>query len=503
MRGELVLNEDNTHYYNSRRNPDITAAEVDAWVDQYAGTQVKELVLNVNCMRTSYASEVWEPVWSGFDPEGGEDQPLLASAGPAERNGAYQWIHMAWQLSMKGIDLYERWIARSRQLGISPWISIRMNDVHNVNDESHYLHNRLWRERPDLRRITGRFEEWTDRAFDYGHKEVRAYHFQLIREVVERYDVDGIELDWMRFGYHFRPGFESEGAVILTEFTSSVRKLLDEWEMKRGHRIKLSARVPSRPETALALGMDAAEWAQQGLIDQLVVTPFWETIETDMPIEIWKQLLRGTTVTLAAGLEVLIRAYPASKLRQMNTLETVRGAAMSFLNRGADRIYLFNYMDSQTAMADLHNYPNLLREAGHVETLRGKPRRHIVTYADTWAPGEASANILPVHCAAGRSRSIRIHIGEKPNQQAAMILIGMENGAGLLESGCRVYLNGQLCEWAGERILEKPCPEGAVFGFHIPDHAMKDGFHVIEVSTDHEVTLGWVEIAIGKLAPDA
>jgi hypothetical protein len=71
----------------------------------------------------------------------------------------------------------------------------------------------------------------------------------------------------------------------------------------------------------------------------LVITPFWATIETDMPVEIWKQLLDGTDVMLAAGLEFLIRAFSDSKLFQTNSLETVRGAAISYLARGVDRIY--------------------------------------------------------------------------------------------------------------------------------------------------------------------
>ncbi|MDF2668153.1 MAG: hypothetical protein K0R67_459 [Paenibacillus sp.] len=32
---------------------------------------------------------------------------------------------------------------------------------------------------------------------------------------------------------------------------------------------------PSRPQTARGLGMDAVEWARQGLIDMLVITPLW------------------------------------------------------------------------------------------------------------------------------------------------------------------------------------------------------------------------------------
>ncbi|WP_135553464.1 glycoside hydrolase family 10 protein [Paenibacillus cymbidii] len=487
----ISLNEDCNHYIVSRRHRELTAEEVERWVDQYADTQVEELVLNVNAMRTCYDSRVWESFWSGYDPLGGNDQPFLAGLPEEARELRRQWVHRGWQLHRDGIDLFERWIARARERGISPWISVRMNDIHCVDNELDPMHSTLWRQHPELRRAPYKFDDWADKAFDYARPEVREHHFRLIEELAERYDFDGLELDWMRFGYHFRPGFEEEGAAILTQFTADVRALLDRWEAKRGHRIKLSARVASRPQTALSLGMDAVEWAKRGLVDMLVVTPFWATIETDMPIELWKQLLRGTDVTLAAGIEVLIRAFPKSALRQMNTLETVRGAASSLLSRGADRIYLFNYMDSDTAMADLDNYNELLCGAGALETMAGKPRRHIVTYSDTWAPGEAAGFQLPAACPPGRFREFRLHVGPRP-EGPAYLYLGVLPGEEL--SG-EVRLNGVVCAAEGVAELAGPRPEGPVYRFRIPEEAVHGGYNVAELLPDRETTVIWVELA--------
>ena len=115
---------------------------------------------------------------------------------------------------------------------------MRINDVHNVNDEHSFIHSEFWRQNPLYRRVPYRFSEWTDRAFDYGRLEVREHHMKLIRELAERYDFDGLELGWMRFGSHFKPGHEGGGAEILTECTGEVRRLLDSWEQNRGHRIR-------------------------------------------------------------------------------------------------------------------------------------------------------------------------------------------------------------------------------------------------------------------------
>ncbi len=164
----IALNEDNSHFFYTRAGQPLDAALVDALIDQYAGTQVAEMMLCPNCMRTSYASQVWDPIWRGYQPGGPDDQPLLASLKPQDRVGARKWIHTAWQLAHDGIDVYERWIARCRRHGISPWLSMRMNDVHNVDDERCYIHSEFWREHPEYRRVPYRFAEWPDRAFDYG-----------------------------------------------------------------------------------------------------------------------------------------------------------------------------------------------------------------------------------------------------------------------------------------------------------------------------------------------
>ena len=494
--GGISLNEDNSHYFFTRAGKKLDAATVASFVDQYANTQVRELMFSANSMRTSFASQAWNPIWKDYDPNGADDQPLFASTPAAGRKGARGWVHTAWKLHQDGIDPYQLWIARARKHGIAPWISMRMNDVHNVDDERSYMHSDFWRQHPEYRRVSYHLERSAARSFDYGHKEVRDYHFKLVREYVERYDFDGLELDWMRFAYHFKPGNEEAGLNILTDFTAEVRSLLNFWEKKRGHKIRLGARVPSRPQTARNLGYDVVTWAQRKLIDFLVVTPFWATIETDMPIEVWKDLLRGTGVTLAAGLELLLRNHPDTKPVQMNTLETVRGAAASMLDRGADRIYLFNYMDSQTAMDDLDTYPQLLREVGKLETLSGKSRRHILTYADTWAPGEASAIPLPKDCQAGRWYGFRLPTGQIPATGNIHGLIGIEgiSPSEALQSDLRV--NGEICQLTSTTEVKRPKPESPVFKITIPRRLMNRGSNLIEISPKQNCQIVWVEIAL-------
>jgi hypothetical protein len=500
----IALNEDDSHYYFSRAGQKLDAGIVASWVDGYAKTQVRELLLNPQAMRTVYPSKVWDPIWKDYDPNGPDDQPLLKSLPPEGRKGPRGWIHTAWQLFQDGIDPYRIWIDRSRQKKISPWISMRMNDSHGTYDEQSYLHNEFWRNNPQFRRVPYRSKELTDKSLDYAHKEVREHHMKLVKELVERYDFDGLELDWMRFAFHFRPGFEREGAPILTDFMTRVRRLLDKAEQKRGHKIKLGARVPSWPQTAAGMGMDAVTWARKGLLDMLVVTPFL-FIETDMPMELWKELLTGTGVTLAAGLDRFLLEYwnPPYPLYPENSLETARGAAISLLDRGADRIYLFNYFDATPETAcdsdgAIHprNYPTLLRELGSIETMIGKPRRHVITYSDTWAPGQPRGIALPATVSKDELKEFRIHIGPKPESGKIMVALGLQADAKITKKALEVRVNGDLCGLIGPVKLPVPGPRIPAYGFEVPLSTVKRGNNLIEILPQMKITVGWVEIKI-------
>jgi len=249
----LIINEDNSHFFGSRGPEEMTLEGLHAFVDQYAGTAVTHLFLCPNSMKTSYDSAVWDAMWE------------LGSQKPPEDDFARKWLENARLLHERGLDPYAIWIARCREKGISPWLSMRMNDIHNVDDTTHYIHGSFWVDHPEYWRVPHAEKGFFERALDYGQEPVRAHHLALVRELLQRYDPDGLELDWMRFGWHFAPGKEAEGAEVLTEFMHEVRALAEEAAKRRGHPIKISARVPAHPDAARGLGMDAVRWGKEGL----------------------------------------------------------------------------------------------------------------------------------------------------------------------------------------------------------------------------------------------
>jgi uncharacterized lipoprotein YddW (UPF0748 family) len=483
----LVLNEDDSHFFGSRSAEQMTIEGLHAFVDQYANTAVSRLFLCPNAMKASYRSKVRDAIWEFKDGQK-----------PPQEEFAKKWCENARLLDERGLDPYAVWIARCREKKISPWLSMRMNDVHNVDDVDNYIHSSFWRKHPDYWRVPGG-GGWTDRALDYGIPEVREHAMAFVRELLERYDPDGLELDWMRFGYHFRPGKETEGAAILNQFMREVRSLTKQWSVKRGHPIKLGARVPTLPDAARGLGMDGVTWVREGLVDMLVPTPFWATTDFDIPIELWRERIGSAAkkVVLAAGAEILVRAYPAAKPIEEDITST-RGFAAACLHRGADSIYLFNYMDPAPMTGGKEAYRTLLQEGLSLKTVTQKPRRHVVTYRDTVAPGMSSDVMLPVDGFKGGT--FRIYLGPAPRKADAFVVVGLSQADGMTQTRFEITINGKKCTAAPDladlslfsgvaRAIQHRCAAGS----------FRDGYneiHIRQLPGEPEQKIVWVEMRI-------
>ena len=483
----LIVNWDCTEFFMSRPAEKMTVKGLQELVDQYVGTQVSHIFFNPNSMRTSYDSKVWESLWKDKNSQIGINLNDKSSS-------IEKIIHNTRLLNKRGLDPYRIWIVHCRKRGISPWLSVRMNDIHNVDNLSSPLHSSFWLTHPEYWRVPGSPRAYFDRAFDYGIKEVRDHQMALIHELLERYDPDGLELDWMRFPYHFKPGHEKQGAKILLEFTLKVREELDQWSKKRGHKIKLGARIPAVPEYARGLGLDGVAWAQNGLVDLLVLTPFWETADFDIPVEQWKELIGPAVdkLVLAAGMEWNIRSCPPPSKSIGNNCETMRGFASAMFDRGVDQIYLFNHFSAPDAKG------GIFREAGQFKTVVGKSRRHIITYHDTVSLGVAKPVLLP--CALRNPilpAQFRIYTGSTLTEGQVVIRIGLAPKPDVAKVKLAASMNSFECiPLTDHNDLVKFPGSVRVAQFEVPLSALQNGYNLIELflKEEKEQQIVWVEV---------
>jgi hypothetical protein len=120
---------------------------------------------------------------------------------------------------------------------------------------------------------------------------------------------------------------------------------------------------------------------------------------------------------------------------------------MNYLARGSDAIYLYNCLPHtpETPESPLkgETFRQVLNEIGTPETIRGLPRRHLVTFQDIFAIGEPKATLLPVRLAPRDYKYLRVPVGEppKPGQSAWVVLWFEDDRAGDSEK--------QLDGWMG------------------------------------------------------
>jgi len=169
--------------------------------------------------------------------------------------------------------------------------SARMNDMHDnwypvflTRFKQEHPELRLWRDGDYGRPGDGTIEpHMYATAMDYGQEEIRRRQYDTIIDVCERYDVDGIELDFMREPLYFRPNMEGrpveiEHLELMTGLVQQLRRKTDEIGQRRGKPILVSARVPNLPDRCRYIGLDIERWIGERLLDIIIpsleFTPF-------------------------------------------------------------------------------------------------------------------------------------------------------------------------------------------------------------------------------------
>jgi hypothetical protein len=487
-RRPVLYNLDCSEFFVGTFGP-VVPATIDKFVDSHARAGVSHLLINVNAQRVNYRSKVWDAAWDGLDPKGDDNQPFFAGIDP-KRRFETAFFRRHWKLHADGCNYPARMIQAARRKKIDAWISIRMNDAHRPA-ANHPYHSTIWKSHPEWR--------LSNQGLDYERPEVREHHLKLVREVCQQFDLDGLELDFLRFWLYFRPGREHEGGKLMNRFIEQARAATRAAEQRLKHPVKLSVRVPSTPWIARRHGLDAVAWARAGLVDHITAGSFWASTNSDIPVETWKGQLIGTDVAVSVHLEDGISS--GSTRRRTMTHEEMRGILSSALHRGADAVYFFNLFTGPYQRWSRKDHDSLLTDAGSLVALQAGPRRHAVTLVSPWSEGAAGPyRHLPYK---GRHGKFRLHIGPRPRpgQQVhiELLVAGATkpldvriNSAACAESGMVEPAHIKASGWKGEGLEPRR-------QFRVPHKALVPGYNLVEIRSTEDVTVDWVEISVPGL----
>jgi len=334
----LFMNEDCWHFWisDSKNAADMkrdqcpplkpgmgaTKEGLERYIDEIARGKVTHFLMNVNGQRSNFPSKVFEPVWVSLD------EP--------DRNHE-DWVRTLKRLADAGMDPYRIWIDRCRTKGVSPWISIRMNDLHRTSDPKCPNISKLWRQHPELQLdVNG---GWDYSGFDYSQPQIRNRMLAFIREVLARYDADGIELDLLRFSRYLPRGREAECAPLFTEFVREIRRSVDASAAARGHAIALSVRVMPYPSNSRERGLQVDLWAREGLVDYVMPCNFYMNIRYDISADDWRAWIGEKAVVIPGADSGVLEN---GKRRLATYAEYVKWAEAMRCHGAKNGLYLYN-----------------------------------------------------------------------------------------------------------------------------------------------------------------
>lgn len=492
-RGMLVLNQDPTEFQARMPAEKMTEEGAKEYFDLVNIGRNTHFFICPNAHCAYYDSKVWDTCYR-------TDPNLETPSIPQVTNTKL--------LMERGVDYVRIWIDRSRQKGISPWLSQRMNDVHNIGALKTCSTSSFWLKHPEYRRVPG-FDRkgdypWEPAAYDFQHKAVRDHTLALAREMLERWDVDGFECDWQRFRHHLSPEIEKrgDGAKYLTMYMREMRKLVDEISAKRGKKILLGARVCSRMAAAKGLGMDAVAWAKEGLVDWVISGAFFTTNDYGQECEEFRAALlkANPKVKFIVSFD---RAGVMLDPRDYGLYGANRAQCAGFFERmyaeGVRDFYGFNFFrynpgDQSMKFLQKDGIPN-------ERELRAEARAYPLTFCDSLPAGMKYPHALPMDLSDGVNFPIKIGKAGEPSEVHLQMAFDREVDSRVLDS---VSLNGikaikripvDVKGWLRPRNA-KIAPRLAC-RFYFPIGAVKDKVNKIAVMPAKGVCIRAVELFLG------
>ena len=210
--------------------------------------------------------------------------------------------------------------------------------------------------------------------WNFAFQGVRDLKLNVVREVAEMYDFDGIQIDFARIPVLF-PEEQWLHRDILTDFMRDIRTTLLDIGEKRGQPLLLAARVPEDLMGCHFDGMDVETWVRDFLVDILVVG----TRTANADIAAFRHITADTPIKVYPSFD---DHHSTDGYREPD-LEVWRGACANWWRQNPDGMHTFNLMVSSPQSAqNLGISPSprwetqrkIFSDIGSPEALKGKDK---------------------------------------------------------------------------------------------------------------------------------
>ena len=533
-----------TGQLNTKPTPEggpFSAKAIDRYVAMLADNGIDTFIINANASRAWYPSKTIPSILDGYkrgDRDFFRGHAICQGLKKPEEVEAFidsimPFMNLYQDLIDAGVDWLAETAKACRQRKIAPWVSVRMNDMHGAaNFEGSYFNAPLLKQ-PAMRLKNyayGRFNTPTRHGLNYEKQEVRDFMFAQIREVVEEYDFEGLELDWWRLPLCCEPGASVQTVAMMNDWFRQIRALTQRQAQKNGRPYPLGLRIPGRLETLKSIGLDVVTLCREGTLDFICPSGFWCTT-WDMPQDSLRKQV-GDQVAIYGVVEDGVNMLPtldplhdrSLPMRYLSASpEVMRANAAGKLAMGADGIEWFNfYCTDQPRIPGLKADYSALQDIDKLESLWGSSKHYSFSLggpSNNYHPFELPAQ-LPVLIDFNSAYAFKLAMCAEPDGPTQRF----PAGTGAVQAGreltiqiitksddevtvLAISFNGCWPELKHECVEELLFPCGPLthftkahvgYNYRFPVSLIRDGWNeiVVENGGKEPVTVAGIELAV-------
>lgn len=287
----------------------------------------------------------------------------------------------------------------------------------------------------------------------WGHAEVREHQFRVVDELITKYPIEGIELDYTAaFGrdnrFYFRTEDLAQGTAAMTEWVRRASELV---RGAAGGRAQIGARIYPTEPMNLDQGLDVRTWLDEGLLDFVIPVLYTYTdLDPDMPFRWVVAPAHGADASVYGFLQHYVHSdVTGAAVVEYPTLEMFRAAAANYWDWGVDGLctYMLNWplgVEERAILSELGGPESTAERSKHYVLARRSPAAAALGY-DHSLPHEltpdSGGHEVPFHIAddleaAAHRVEVRLRLYFSNIVSADRFTIRL-NGRSLAEEPCQ------------------------------------------------------------------
>lgn len=514
-----------------------TAKAIHRYVDLLADSGVDTFLSNPNAQVAWYPSKKLKTVIDGYKRDDRDFFRAHARAThvpPQELDKFLETMvkfhNLYLDLAEAGVDWLGETVRACRRRGIAPWVSVRMNDTHGVEDPASHFNCEVFADPSN--RLSGRAVDPRDPpnahwvALNYAKKPVRDFMFSHIREYIEDYGFEGMELDWLRDPHALEPGASEADCRIVTDWIGEVRKFTQARARSTRKPLPLGLRIPANLGYLRSRGIDVRAIVRQGFVDFVNVSNFWQT-SWDIDYDYFRREL-GSSVVMYGVVEDAPNwvpgnapglggkphpagsaPYPNAGVRYMSaSREMLWANAAGKLAMGVHGIEQFNFFcTDQVKLPGLRADYSALKGIHDLRTLRERPKHYCVSspsgrLSALWETPEPVPAVIDARhrcefrvamCAEPSPRKLYVQVAVEKTSNAPRLGISFNGAWPVFESKATeklLFPVGPYTEWTEEH---------QAWEFALDASVIRDGINTIVVYNNSKSPAAAVKVVSVEL----